>query len=75
LNREFLSCPEKIPVNPNLWMKNQPDNELGIQSCTVLNLKGTNETIGLDDAACITNSYTLCQVGGVNKFVYFPLPL
>jgi hypothetical protein len=60
--RDFLSCPDKIQINEKLWKKGQPDNSMGMQSCTIVNFKGKRENIGFDDIACLAPINAMCEV-------------
>jgi hypothetical protein len=62
LRGDFISCPEGVRLPSDLWKANQPNNKMSIELCSVLDLSGDKNSIGIDDMQCFENSKMICQV-------------
>lgn len=62
LHGDFVSCPEGVRMPNELWKPGQPNNNRALELCSVVDLSGAKEDIGLDDIQCLENVRMLCQV-------------
>jgi hypothetical protein len=50
-----------LDIPTDLWLPEQPDNKYGIQQCTVVNLSGAKNKIGVEDVYCVNKFNPLCE--------------
>jgi predicted transcriptional regulator YheO len=51
-----------IQISSDLWMKNKPDNAVGMETCINLNLSPSKLEAGLDDVTCLAPFKPMCQI-------------